>query len=127
MDIKILTESALIEQTIKHMPNYLKALEEISQNFNKYAKNPKHCDNIVETFGAIICINEISLYEDIPESLLIALKEKTKMFAKAIAYYFEEVDKNIAANLENKSKNVLENMSKEELIEYIKSKENTSK
>ena len=122
MDIKILTENVLIEQTIKHMPNYLKALEEISKDFKKYAKNPKHCDNIVETFGAIICINEISLYEDIPDTLLIALKEKVKMFGKAIAYYFEEVDKNIAANLENKSKNVLENMSKEELLQYIKDK-----
>lgn len=122
MDIKILTEQELHKEVIDAIPNYINDLVKVSNNFNKFVSDPNHCEFVEHLLGSIICINEGEIYNELPENVLVSLKEKIRMFSKALFYYFEEVEKNIDSALENKSKDNLENMSKEELLQYIKDK-----
>ena len=122
MAIKIITEKELHKEVIDAIPNYIDDLFKVSNNFNKFVSDPNHCKFVEHLLGSIICINEGEIYDELPEDILVSLKEKIKMFSKALVYYFEEVDKNIDSALENKSKDNLENMSKEELLQYIKDK-----
>ena len=110
----------IVEENIKSLPEFIKELNYISKNFNKIAESPIYMDKIVNGLGAIICMNEGNLYKCIDENILLSLKENIKMFSKAISYYFEDIQKNINSVLEDKSKDNLDNMSREELLQYIK-------
>lgn len=120
MGIKMITEEDLHKEVIDAIPNLIDDLTKVSNNFNKFVKNPNNCEFVEQLLGSIICINEGEVYKELSEDVLVSLKEKLKMFSKAISYYFEEVEKNIDSAIENKSKDNLENMSREELLQYIK-------
>lgn len=122
MAIKILTEEELHKEVIDAIPNFIKDLIKVSNNFNKCISDPNNCEYVEHLLGSIICINEGGIYNKLPEDILVYLKDAIKMFSKATSYYFREVEKNIDSALEDKSKDMLENMSKEELLQYIKDK-----
>lgn len=122
MGIKIITEEELHREVIEAIPNFINGLVKVSNDFNKFVKNPNHCEFVEHLLGSIISINEGGIYDELPEDVLVHLKDAIKMFSKATSYYFREVEKNIDSALEDKSKNNLENMSKEELLQYIKDK-----
>lgn len=122
MDIKIFTEEELHREVIDAMPNFINDLIKVSNTFNKFVGNPNNCEFVEHLLGSIICINEGKVYSEVSEDVLVSLKDAIKMFSKATSYYFREVEKNIDSALEDKSKDNLENMSKEELLKYIKDK-----
>lgn len=122
MGIKIMTEEELHREVIEAIPNFIDGLVKVSNNFNKFVSNPNNCEFVEELLGSIISINEGKIFNELSEDVLVYLKDAIKMFSKATSYYFREVEKNIDSALEDKSKNKLENMSKEELIRYIKDK-----
>lgn len=109
-----------LKESIEALPKFIKEINLISRDFDKYAKNPIYMDKIVDGLGAIICINEGDLYKNLDEKILISFRDNIRLFSKAISYYFEDIQKNIDSAIENKSKDNLENMSREELLQYIK-------
>ena len=122
MAIKIITEEELHKEVIEAIPNFINGLVKVSNDFNKFVSNPNNCEFVEHLLGSIISINEVGIYDELPEDVLVHLKDAIKMFSKATSYYFREVEKNIDSALEDKSKDNLENMSKEELLRYIKDK-----
>lgn len=120
MDIKIFTEEELHREVIDAMPNFINDLIKVSNTFNKIVGNPNNCEFVEHLLGSIICINEGKVYSEVSEDVLVSLKDAIKMFSKATSYYFREVEKNIDSALEDKSKDNLDNMSREELLQYIK-------
>lgn len=123
MDIKIITEEDLHKDVIEAIPDFINDLVKVSNSFNKCVSNPNNYQYVEHLLGSIICINEGKVFNELSEDVLITLKDAIKMFSKATSYYFREVEKNIDSTLEDKSKDNLENMSKEELLRYIKEKE----
>jgi hypothetical protein len=120
MDIKIITEEDLHKDVVEAIPNFIDDLVKVSNSFNKCVSNPNNCQYVEHLLGSIICINEGKVFNELSENILISLKDAIKMFYKATYYYFKEVEKNIDSAIEDKSKNNLDNMSREELIQYIK-------
>ncbi len=120
MAIKMITEEDLHKEVIEAIPNFIDDLIKVSNNFNKFVDNPKNCEFVEHLLGSIICINEGKVFNELSEDILISLKDAIKMFSKATSYYFREVEKNIDSAIEDKSKDNIDNMSREELLQYIK-------
>ena len=117
-----MTEEELHKEIIEAIPNFINGLVKVSNDFNKFVSNPNNCEVVENLLSSIIYMNEGTIFNELSEGVLIYLKDAIKMFSKATSYYFREVEKNIDYALEDKSKNNLENMSKEELLRYIKDK-----
>lgn len=105
------------------------AIEKVITDFNEIINDPKTYRVITICLEAIISYSKRNYLCSCDTKVLEQLKLNIHRFKIAITDYLNNVDSDIYKMITeiNDANRPLEDMSKEELIEYIKSKENTSK
>ena len=104
-------------------------IEITTKQFNKLVNDCNRYEVIGEILNAIIACNNSEHLNSCSTEILEKLKLNIHRYKLAISMHLDDIISDINKYVEDKNKNIcnLEDMSKEELIAYIKSKENTSK
>lgn len=105
------------------------AIEEVITHFTKIINNYETYRIVAATLNAIITCSKSTHLCSCDTKVLEQLKLNIHRFKVAVADYLDNVGSDIHKMITdiNNANRPLEDMSKEELIAYIKSKENTSK
>lgn len=113
----------------KEILTFNAAIEKVITDFNEIINDPKTYRAIATTFNAIVACSKSKCLYSCDTKVLQQLKLNIHRFKVAIADYLDNIDSDISKIIIdiNNANRPLEDMSKEELIAYIKSKENTSK
>lgn len=113
-----------INRIVRDLDKTIKELTIINSHFKEVIGCPLTYNEIAELVQLIISINESDLLSKLDEKQLTSLKEQINYFNRNISSYFNDMCKDIYAiiienNEANKEKSI-EEMSKEELLAYIK-------
>lgn len=126
IDIFIMSE---YKNDNKEILTFNAAIEKVIFDFNEIINNPKTYRAIAVALEAIISYSKCKHLWHCDTKVLEQLRLNIHRFKIAIADYLNNIDSDINKIITeiNNANRPLEDMSKEELIAYIKSKENTSK
>ena len=121
-----MSNNAIFDNCVIQLNN---TIESITKHFNKLISDCDRYELIGELLNAIIAYNNSKHLNSCPVEILEKLKLNVHRYKLAIAMYLDDIVSDINKYIEDNNKNVcnLEDMSKEELIAYIKSNENISK